>query len=63
MKKFYNIIGLLGVLILIISCNEEDPLLPLPGINFSTDPELIEVGKDVVFENMTTNASSYKWDF
>jgi len=63
MKRFYNIIGLLGLLIFIISCNEEDPLLPLPAINFSTDPELIEVGKDVLFENMTTNASTYKWDF
>ena len=63
MRKFYNTIGFLGLLIFIISCNEEDPLLPLPDINFSTDPEWIEVGKDVVFENMTTNASSYKWDF
>ena len=63
MKRFYNVIGFIGLLTFIISCNEEDPLLPLPEINFSTDPELIEVGKDVLFENMTTNASSYKWDF
>jgi len=63
MKRFYNIIGFFGLLIFIMSCNDEDPLLPLPVIDFSTDPELIEVGKDVRFENMTTNASSYKWDF
>ncbi len=63
MKRFYNIIGFFGLLIFIVSCNDEDPLLPLPVIDFNTDPELIEVGKDVRFENITTNASSYKWDF
>jgi PKD repeat protein len=63
MKRFYNLLGFLVLLTVIISCSEEDPLLPLPNIDFSTDPEIIEVGKDVVFENMTTNASSYKWDF
>ena len=49
MKRFYNLLGFLILLTVIISCNEEDPLLPLPEINFSTDPEIIEVGKDVVF--------------
>ena len=63
MKRFYNLLGFLVLLTVIISCSEEDPLLPLPNIDFNTDPEIIEVGKDVVFENMTTNASSYKWDF
>jgi PKD repeat protein len=63
MKRFYNLLGFLVLVTVIISCNEEDPLLPLPEINFSTDPEIIEVGKDVVFVNMSTNASSYKWDF
>lgn len=63
MKRLYKLIGFLGLLAFIMACNQEDPLLPLPVIDFSTDPELIEVGKDVRFENMTTNASSYKWDF
>ena len=63
MKKFYNAIVFLGLLIFIISCNEEDPLLPLPEVDFRTNPEIVEVGVEVTFENLTTNASSYRWDF
>jgi len=63
MMKFYKLIGVVGLLLFIIGCSEEDPLLPLPEVNFETEPEIIEVGKPVLFENLTTNASSYKWDF
>jgi len=63
MMKFYKLIGVLILLILFIGCSDEDPLLPLPEVNFRTNPEIIEVGIPVVFENLTTNASSYEWDF
>jgi PKD repeat protein len=63
MLKFYKLTGVLGLFVLIIGCSEEDPLLPLPDVNFTTDPAIIEVGVEVTFQNLTTNASSYTWDF
>jgi len=63
MKRFYYLIGVFGILTFLIGCSEEDPLLPLPEVNFRVVPENVEVGRDVVFENLTTNASSYAWDF
>lgn len=62
MAKIYRLIGFVFLGIWMFSCNEEDPL-PLPEVNFRTNPEIVEVGKPVVFENLTTKASSYMWDF
>jgi PKD repeat protein len=63
MIKFYKLFGAVGLLFIMIGCNEEDPLLPLPTVSFETDPVIVEVGKTVTFKNLTTNASSYAWDF
>ena len=63
MIRFYTLIGILGLVVLVMGCSKDDPLLPLPAVNFETDPEIIEVGLPVTFENLTTNASSYQWDF
>jgi PKD repeat protein len=63
MIRFYKLVGVLGLLVFIIGCSDEDPLLPLPELNFTTDPEIVEVGVEVTFQNLTLNASSYSWDF
>ena len=63
MTKVYKLFAFLTLLVFVLSCNNEDPLLPLPGVNFRTNTNILEVGRPVVFENLTTNASSYKWDF
>jgi len=63
MIKVYKLIAALTLLILLIGCSNEDPLLPIPKVNFRTGTDILEVGKPVLFENLTTNASSYKWDF
>jgi len=64
MTKFYKFSGVVFLLmVLIMSCKEEDPKLPLPVIDFTTDPEIVEVGVPVKFQNLTTNASNYEWDF
>lgn len=63
MTKFYRLVGIFSLFILVMGCNNEDPLLPLPEVNFETDPEIIEVGRPVKFQNLTTNASSFQWNF
>jgi len=45
-----------------MSCSEDDPL-PVPLVNFALDPGVVEVGVPVQFDNLSTNASSYEWDF
>jgi len=63
MNKIYKFLGLAMVILYLAGCNDEDPKLPLPTIDFSTDPAILEVGKPVKFNNLTTNASSYQWNF
>jgi PKD repeat protein len=63
MIKIYKLIAIFTLVIVVMGCNNEDPLLPTPGVNFRTNTDILEVGKSVVFENLSTNASSYKWDF
>jgi hypothetical protein len=63
MVRFYKLIGVIGLLLITVGCSEEDPLLPLPNVDFETDPKIVEVGLPVTFNNLTTNASSYQWDF
>jgi len=63
MTKFYKFFGVVLLLAVMIGCSEDDPLLPLPQVDFKTDPEILEVGVPVLFENLTLNASSYYWEF
>jgi hypothetical protein len=63
MIRFYKLFSILGLVVMIMGCSDEDPLLPLPEVDFETIPEIIEVGRPVIFENLTTNASSFEWDF
>lgn len=64
MRKYYGLLNSTLIVLLIFSmgCNEEDPL-PLPLVDFTTDPEIVEVGVPVTFENLSLNAASYGWDF
>jgi PKD repeat protein len=45
-----------------ISCSEDDPF-PVPIVDFAPDPEIVEVGIEVMLDNLTTNADNYEWDF
>lgn len=59
----YKFLGFVLVILYLTGCKDEDPKLPLPTVDFSTEPEFLEVGKPVKFNNLTTNASSYQWNF
>jgi PKD repeat protein len=59
----YKYLGFVLVILYLTGCKDDDPKLPLPAVDFSTEPEILEVGKPVKFNNLTTNASSYQWDF
>ncbi|MCK5206760.1 MAG: PKD domain-containing protein [Cyclobacteriaceae bacterium] len=64
MKKLYvskSILFLLFV-VLIFSCNETDPL-PISKADFRIGSISPEVDVPVRFDNLSLNASSYKWDF
>ncbi|MBS0001281.1 MAG: PKD domain-containing protein [Cyclobacteriaceae bacterium] len=63
MTHVYKLLGAALLILYIMGCKDEDPKLPLPMVDFSTDPEVLEVGKPVTFKNATTNASSYQWNF
>lgn len=49
-------------LVVVFACSEDDPL-PLPTVDFKTDPAVVEVGVEMMFDNLSLNANSYEWDF
>ena len=53
MKK---LLLLLSVFIF-VSCNKT------PGVDFSWDPATPKIGQTIIFNNNTSNAKSYNWDF
>jgi len=52
----------IGAAIFVASCNEKDPL-PVSMASFDVASFAPEVDVPVKFENLSLNASSYKWDF
>jgi PKD repeat protein len=63
MTKVYKLIGVFLLVVYVMGCKDEDPKLPVPQVDFSVEPEIVEVGKPVIFKNLTLNASSYQWNF
>ena len=61
MHKLYKPLSIL-LTFFILSCSDDDPL-PQPLIDFLLDPGVVEVGVPVQFDNLSTNAASYEWDF
>lgn len=62
MIKLYRSLSIFLFLLAAISCSDDDPL-PVPMVDFALDPGVVEVGVPVMFDNYTTNASRYEWDF
>ncbi|MGI9544359.1 MAG: PKD domain-containing protein [Cyclobacteriaceae bacterium] len=62
MTKFYQAFSTLVVILLLAACSKDDPL-PAPVPNFFTDPDVVEVGVPVMFDNLSTNAARYEWIF
>ncbi len=54
---------LLTPLVFLYSCSGDDVEIPALDPQFQTDPEFVEVALPVMFDNLTTNANSYSWDF
>ena len=61
MIKYCQNLSILLAAVILLSC-KDDPF-PLPAADFFTDPGIVEVGVPVMFDNLTTNAASYEWDF
>ena len=62
MKKVL-LFGIWASLLLVFACSDDETPFPLPTVNFMTDPAVPEVGVPIMFENLTTNAARYEWDF
>jgi len=57
-----SIAAVVGIVISLSSCKQEDPL-PISKSAFSIASVAPEVDVPVKFENLSLNASRYKWDF
>lgn len=62
MTKFYQAFSTFIIILLLAACSKDDPL-PAPVPNFFTDPDIVEVGVPVMFDNLSTNAARYEWIF
>lgn len=64
MTKIYKLSGALYLaIILLTACSKDEVKFPKPVLDFITDPEIVEVGNPVTFENRSLNASKYIWNF
>ncbi len=62
MARLYKLLLIPAALLMVFSCSDDEPL-PTPSVAFFLDPPIAEVGIPVMFDNETTNASRYEWDF
>lgn len=60
--KLARQLWIMALVAVVFACSEDDPL-PLPTVDFKTDPAVVEVGVEMMFDNLSLNANSYEWDF
>lgn len=60
MTKFLRSLWILALVALAFACSKDDPL-PRATVDFTN--EVAEVGVEVMFDNLTTNADHYEWSF
>lgn len=65
MKQFlsYFLIIVIAIYLIVNSCKREDKPLPVAIFNYSYTNECSPPPSEVVFENMSFEASVYRWDF
>lgn len=59
-KKFTRSLWLVALVALAFACSEDDPL-PRSSVDFVN--EIAEVGRPVMFDNLSLNADRYEWKF
>ncbi len=65
MKKFLSIIIIagLGICFYLYSCKRDDNSLPVAAFNYNYSNECSVPPSEVSFENLSSDASVYRWDF
>lgn len=58
--KLARQLWIMALVAVVFACSEDDPL-PRATVDFSN--EVAEVGRPVMFDNLTTNADRYEWKF
>jgi len=61
MRKVYLLLFVSAIAAGLNSCTED--LLPKPVVSFSISQDILEVNVPATFDNATTNATTYEWDF
>ena len=63
MTRFYKSLWFVILAIIVFSCSDDEDPLPVPTVDFRVGAQEVEVGIPVMFDNLTTNAARYEWDF
>lgn len=63
MTRFYKSLWFVFLAIIVFSCSDDEDPLPVPAVDFRVDAQEVEVGIPVMFDNLSTNAARYEWDF
>ncbi len=69
MKQLHNyfknisLLGLAMVMILSVSCGDDEPSAPAIRVAFSFSPENPEAGQEVTFTNASTGGTTFAWEF
>jgi PKD repeat protein len=60
-KRFFGILGLIA-LVMLVSCSKSEDK-PKPVAGFTADKVSAKVGEEILFTNTSTDAASYSWSF
>jgi hypothetical protein len=61
--KLYKYLTFLLLLIVVISCKDDDTRPPQATAGFTADKTTVKIGEEISFTNTSANATAFKWSF
>ncbi|MCD9017894.1 DUF5050 domain-containing protein [Parachryseolinea silvisoli] len=61
--KLYRSLTFLFLLIVVVSCGDDDSTPPQATSGFTADKTTVKIGDEITFTNTSANATAFKWSF
>lgn len=61
--KLFSYLTLFLLTTFVISCDEDEPVVPQSAANFTASKTTAKVGEEIQFTNTSENATAFKWSF
>ncbi len=61
--QFLRYLSLLLVILIVVSCDEDDVTAPQASAGFTANKTTANIGEEILFTNTSENATAFKWSF